>query len=74
MSTHNICFRQRGASNEYPQPMFSLKNKKNTDTFWLKKAPYQEICHNICFCAETRQIFICIHLFNILSYGSENCC
>ena len=26
----------RGASNEYPQHMFSLKNKKNIDTFWLK--------------------------------------
>ena len=24
--------------------MFSLRNKKNMDTFWLKKAPYQELC------------------------------
>ena len=28
---------QRGASNEYPQHMFSSRNKKNIDTFWLKK-------------------------------------
>ena len=34
----------RGASNEYPQCMFSSRNKKNIDTFWLKKAPYQELC------------------------------
>ena len=34
---------RRGASNEYPQHMFSLGNKKNIDTFWLKKAPYQEL-------------------------------
>ena len=43
MSTHNICFRRGGASNEYPQHMFSSKNKKNIDTFLLKKAPYQEL-------------------------------
>ena len=29
MSTHN---------------MFSSRNKKNIDTLWLKKAPYQELC------------------------------
>ena len=34
----------RGTSNEYPQHMFSSRNKKNIDTFWLKKAPYQELC------------------------------
>ena len=34
------------ASNEYPQHMFSLRNKKNIDTFWWKKAPYQELCMN----------------------------
>ena len=33
-----------GASNEYPQYMFSSRNKKNIDTFWLKKAPYEELC------------------------------
>ena len=32
MSTLNICFLSR--------------NKKNIDTFWLKKAPYQELCVN----------------------------
>ena len=35
---------QRGASNEYLQHTFLLRNKKNIDTFWLKKAPYQELC------------------------------
>ena len=34
----------RGASNEYPQHMFLLCNKKNIDTSMLKKAPYQELC------------------------------
>ena len=29
MSTHN---------------MFPSRNKKTIDTFWLKKAPYQELC------------------------------
>ena len=29
----------RGASNEYPQHMFSWRNKKNVITFELKKAP-----------------------------------
>ena len=27
----------QGTSNEYPQHMFSLRNKKTIDTFWLKK-------------------------------------
>ena len=41
MSTHNMF---SGASNEYPQHMFSLRNKKNIPTFWLKKkVPYQEL-------------------------------
>ena len=35
----------RGTSNEYPQHTFSSRNKKNINTFWLKKAPYQELCH-----------------------------
>ena len=49
-STSHICCGysleapRRGASNEYPQHMFSSRNKKNIDTFWLKKAPYQELC------------------------------
>ena len=34
---------RRGASNEYPQRMFSLRNKKNIDIFWLKKVPYPEL-------------------------------
>ena len=28
---------QRGASNDYPQHMFSCRNKKNIHTFWLQK-------------------------------------
>ena len=27
-----------GASNEYPQHIFLSRNKKNIDTFWLKKS------------------------------------
>ena len=30
---------RQGASNEYPQHMFSWRNKKNINTFGLKKAP-----------------------------------
>ena len=33
----------RGASYEYPQHMFSWRNKKNINTFQLKKAPYLEL-------------------------------
>ena len=28
----------QGASKEYPQHMFSCRNKKNIDTFWMKKS------------------------------------
>ena len=31
---------RRGASNEYPQHMFSLRNKKEISIFWMKKASY----------------------------------
>ena len=30
---------QQGASNEYPQHMFSWRNKKNINTFGLKETP-----------------------------------
>ena len=33
----------RGASNEYPQCMFSWKNKKNINTFLVEKEPYLEL-------------------------------
>ena len=33
---HMLC---RDPSNEYPQHMFSWRNKKNINTFGLKKAP-----------------------------------
>ena len=31
---------RRGASNEYPQHMFLLRNKKDISIFRTKKAPY----------------------------------
>ena len=37
MSTHNIHW---GTSNEYPQHMFSSRNKKDISIFRMKKAPY----------------------------------
>ena len=34
----------QGTSNEYPQHIFSLRNKKNIESFWLKKkVPYHEL-------------------------------
>ena len=30
---------RRGASNEYPQHMFSWRNKKDISIFWMKKKP-----------------------------------
>ena len=42
---HNIfLISRRGASNEYPQHMFSLINKKDISIFRLKKAPYLLLC------------------------------
>ena len=35
MGTHK---KRLAASNEYPQDMFLLRNKKTIDTFWLKKS------------------------------------
>ena len=35
---------QRGTSNEYPQHMFLLRNKKNISSFRMKKVPYQLLC------------------------------
>ena len=40
MSTHSRC---SGASNEYPQRMFLVRNKKNIINFLLVKAPYMEL-------------------------------
>ena len=31
---------QRGTSNEYPQHMFSSRNKKDISIFWMEKAPH----------------------------------
>ena len=33
----------KGASNEYSQHAFSWRNKKNINTFGLKKASYEEL-------------------------------
>ena len=38
---------RRGASNEYPQHMFSWWNKKDISIFWMKKAPYLLLCVKI---------------------------
>ena len=46
----NICYgysldaSQRGSSNEYPQHMFLLRNKKDIITFRMKKVPYLLLC------------------------------
>ena len=34
---------RQGTSNEYPQHVF-IEKLENIITFWLKKAPYQELC------------------------------
>ena len=34
----------QGASNEYPQHMFSWSNKKDISIFRMKKAPYLLLC------------------------------
>ena len=38
---------RQGASNEYPQYMFLWRNKKNINTFGMKKASYQELQYNL---------------------------
>ena len=37
----------QGASNEYPQHMFSSRNKKDISIFQMKKVPYLLLCYNI---------------------------
>ena len=37
---------RRGASNEYPQHMFSLRNTKDIGIFQMKKAPYLLLCED----------------------------
>ena len=46
----------RGASNEYPQHMFLLRNKKDISIFWMKEVPYLLLC-------EVLQNFIPLHSF-----------
>ena len=43
---------RQGTSNEYQQHMFSLRNKKNIHTFWLKKVP----CQVLCFCPKAHAL------------------
>ena len=35
---------RRGASHEYPQHMFSWRNKKDISSFRMKKVPYLLLC------------------------------
>ena len=35
---------RQGASSEYPQRMFSLRNKKDISIFQMKKVPYLLLC------------------------------
>ena len=37
---------RRGTSNEYPQHMFSSRNKTDISIFRMKKAPYLLLCKN----------------------------
>ena len=59
---------QRGTFNEYPQHMFSSRNKKNIDTFWLKKAPYQELwlgyCINLKYWDTLTPFHTCLKILN----------
>ena len=40
----------RGTSNEYPQHMFSWRNKKNINTFGIKKESYQDLWMFLKYC------------------------
>ena len=42
-----VLIRGRGASNEYPQSMFSWRNKKNINTFGLKKKILLRAMHTV---------------------------
>ena len=50
-SAQYIGLDKRGASSECLQHMFLSRNK-NIDTFWLKKAPYQELWQYFFFSSE----------------------
>ena len=43
-SVYSLEAPRRGASNEYPQHMFLLRNKKDISIFRMKKAPYLLLC------------------------------
>ena len=38
---------RQGASNEYPQLMFSWRNKKNISCFRVKREPYPKLSRNV---------------------------
>ena len=56
-----------GTSYEYPQHMFLSRNKKNMASFWLKKAPYQELCFSM---------NAWVHLMHIIEvlFSTKNIC
>ena len=44
---------RQGASNEYPQHMFLLRNKKDISIFRMKKLPYLLLCSKELRCSNT---------------------
>ena len=57
---------RRGASNEYPQPMFSSRNKKNI--MWIPPL----ICSYV-ICAPCKDSNQPVHLHSLLSVFVVNC-
>ena len=57
---------RRGAANEYPHYMFSLRNKKDINIFRMKKkTPYLLLCVTVNFYTD-------VYLFN-LSFEKNSC-
>ena len=48
--------------------MFSLRNKKNIDTFWLKKVPYQELCAHV----QADLGLCCCHMYQDPQFASQD--
>ena len=57
----------RGTSNEYPQHMFSWRNKKNSNTFWLEKCALPEAmgCMNV-------QVFLALVIYFLWHFAQSN--
>ena len=51
----------------YPQQMFLLKKKKNMNNFWLKKAPYLELC-NVHAGFDEGFYFLLVKVLDIVQY------